>query len=288
MANAESPTHAREGNVHHGNAAQRRFPMMSHLGQMLPVVVGGTWGASGEDPAVRGLAVIGDGGTSTGEFHEALNLASVFRTPVLFVIENNHLAFSTPTSAQYHCRRLSDRAAGYAMPGKTIDGTDFAQVYTAVWDALEANAAGARPVFARVPDRAAPRPCGLRQGRICDRRRTPPVGGADPLPRTRRNCGKRPAAKKTRSRCGKPTRRSRLKGRSVGRCESGESETVWTGRTRSPSLAPPRCLGSRRNLRRTARRCGWPWITSCRTNRGPTWPAWTSAGTDRRSRPARG
>jgi 2-oxoisovalerate dehydrogenase E1 component len=81
--------------------------------------------------------VIGDGGTSTGEFHEALNMASIFRTPVLFLIENNHLAFSTPTSAQYHCPRLSDRAAGYAMPGKTIDGTDFAQVYTAVWDALE-------------------------------------------------------------------------------------------------------------------------------------------------------
>jgi 2-oxoisovalerate dehydrogenase E1 component len=137
MANADSPTQGREGNVHHGDASRRRYPMMSHLGQMLPVVVGATWGASATESEIRGLAVIGDGGTSTGEFHESLNIASVFRIPVLFVVENNYLAFSTPISAQYACRQISDRAPGYAMPGKTIDGTDFAQVYNAVWDAVE-------------------------------------------------------------------------------------------------------------------------------------------------------
>ena len=104
LANAESPTHGREGNVHHGDAAARRFPMMSHLGTMLSLVVGGVWAARRRGEEVFGLAVIGDGGSSTGEFHESLNLAAVRKSPVLFLIENNHYSFSTPTSAQYTCR----------------------------------------------------------------------------------------------------------------------------------------------------------------------------------------
>ena len=137
MANAESMTHGREGNVHHGKAAQRRFPMMSHLGGMLATVVGGVWAArlSGED--VIGLSVMGDGGTSTGDFHETLNLASVRGVPVLFLIENNRYAFSTPTRFQYACEKLSDRSAAYGIEGATIDGTDITQVYGAVCDAID-------------------------------------------------------------------------------------------------------------------------------------------------------
>ena len=138
LANAESPTHGREGNVHHGDARNRRLPMISHLGKMLSVVVGGTWAARRHGEEAVGLAVIGDGGTSTGEFHESLNIASVHRVPVLFLIENNHYSFSTPTSAQYHCRQLSDRAAGYGISGRTIDGTDVWKVYSEVWDAIDA------------------------------------------------------------------------------------------------------------------------------------------------------
>lgn len=145
MANAQSPTHGREGNVHHGNAATRRFPMISHLGKMLSLVVGGTWAArrAGED--VFGLAVFGDGGSSTGEFHEALNIASIQKAPVLFLIENNYYAFSTPISAQYNCPRLSDRAKGYGISGRTIDGTDPWEVYSAVCDALESMHADCLP-----------------------------------------------------------------------------------------------------------------------------------------------
>jgi 2-oxoisovalerate dehydrogenase E1 component len=138
MANAESPTHAREGNVHHGDPRGRRLPMISHLGRMLSVAVGGTWAARRHGEEVFGLAVIGDGGSSTGEFHEALNIASVHRVPVLFLVQNNHYSFSTPTSMQYNCRRLSERAAGYGISGQTIDGTDAYAVYSAVWDALDA------------------------------------------------------------------------------------------------------------------------------------------------------
>lgn len=132
MANAESPTHGHEGNVHYGDAPRRRLPMMSHLGKMLSLVVGGTWAArqAGED--AFGLAVIGDGGSSTGEFHEALNIASVHNVPVLFIVENNRYAFSTPTSAQYHCEFISDRAKGYGITGQTIDGTDPWVVYSTI------------------------------------------------------------------------------------------------------------------------------------------------------------
>jgi 2-oxoisovalerate dehydrogenase E1 component len=138
LGNRNSPTHGREGNVHHGDAASRRLPMISHLGKMLSLVVGGTWAARRRGEEVFGLAVIGDGGSSTGEFHEAVNVASVRKAPVLFLVENNHYAFSTPTSAQYSCRQLSDRAAAYGISGRTIDGTDAWAVYSAVWEALDA------------------------------------------------------------------------------------------------------------------------------------------------------
>ncbi len=136
MANERSPTHGREGNVHHGNAAERRFPMISHLGNMLAPVVGAVWGARQGGGKAMGLAVAGDGCCSTGDFHESVNIASVHHVPVLFLIENNHYAFSTPTRLQYHCGTLSDRAHGYGIEGKTIDGTDVWQVYSAVFDAL--------------------------------------------------------------------------------------------------------------------------------------------------------
>jgi 2-oxoisovalerate dehydrogenase E1 component len=136
LGNVDSPTHGREGNVHHGDAASRRFPMISHLGKMLSLVVGGTWAARRRGEEVFGLAVIGDGGSSTGEFHEALNIASVRKTPVLFLVENNHYAFSTPTSAQYNCRQLSDRAQAYGISGRTVDGTDAWAVYSAVCETL--------------------------------------------------------------------------------------------------------------------------------------------------------
>ena len=147
LANAQSPTHGHEGNVHHGDAANRRFPMISHLGKMLSTVVGATWAARQNGEKVCGLAVIGDGGSSTGEFHEAINLASVLRVPVLFLIQNNHYSFSTPTEHQYACGRLSDRARGYGISGHTIDGTDVWQVYSHVRDAVDTMRVDPEPML---------------------------------------------------------------------------------------------------------------------------------------------
>ena len=138
MANAESPTHGREGNVHHGDSAKRRLPMISHLGKMLSPVVGATWEARRQGEDVFGLAIIGDGGSSTGEFHEAINLAAVRHVPVIFLIQNNYYSFSTPVSAQFTCERLSDRAKGYNISGRTIDGTDVWEVYRTVYETLAA------------------------------------------------------------------------------------------------------------------------------------------------------
>jgi 2-oxoisovalerate dehydrogenase E1 component len=140
IANSNSPTHGREGNVHHGDVLKRRFPMISHLGNMPALTVGGVWAARSRGEEVFGLTTIGDGGTSTGDVHESLNMASVQKIPVLYIIENNHYAYSTPTSLQYNCKKLSDRASGYGIEGKTIDGTDVWEVYSAVCDALEGMA----------------------------------------------------------------------------------------------------------------------------------------------------
>ncbi|HEY8240824.1 MAG TPA: thiamine pyrophosphate-dependent enzyme, partial [Kiritimatiellia bacterium] len=71
-----------------------------------------------------GVVFIGDGGTSTGDFHEGVNFAAVFKVPVIVVIENNHYAYSTPTSVQYRCEKLSDRAIGYGIEGYNADGND--------------------------------------------------------------------------------------------------------------------------------------------------------------------
>ncbi len=147
LANAESPTHGREGNVHHGDAARRRMPMISHLGRMLSVAVGATWAGRRQGDDVFGLAVIGDGGSSTGEFHEAINLAAVHRVPVLFLVENNNYSFSTPIELQYRCENLSDRAAGYGIAGKTIDGTDAWEVYSTVQEALTLMQADPAPMI---------------------------------------------------------------------------------------------------------------------------------------------
>lgn len=124
LANAESPTKAREGNAHHGDPAHRSYPMISHLGAMLSNVVGGTDSQRRKGHRAIGVAIFGDGGTSTGDIHESMNLAAVLGIPVLFIIENNGYAYSTPTSEQFGIEDLSTRAAGYGMKGSVLDGTD--------------------------------------------------------------------------------------------------------------------------------------------------------------------
>jgi len=126
-------TKGRERSFHFGAPEYRVIGMISHLAAMLPVADGVALASNLEDAAYIALAFIGDGGTSEGDFHESLNLASVWDLPVLFLIENNGYGLSTPTSEQFRCKRLSDRAIGYGMEGHTItEGNNVLSVYKTI------------------------------------------------------------------------------------------------------------------------------------------------------------
>ncbi|MEM6793858.1 MAG: dehydrogenase E1 component subunit alpha/beta [Acidobacteriota bacterium] len=102
----------------------RHLGMISHLGSMIPVAAGAAFALkqSGSDRVA--LNFIGDGGTSTGDFHEGLNMAAVWKLPLVLIVENNRYAFATPSRDQFACEKLSDRALGYGIAGETVDGND--------------------------------------------------------------------------------------------------------------------------------------------------------------------
>jgi 2-oxoisovalerate dehydrogenase E1 component len=148
FANADSPTKAREGNVHHGDPANRSLPMISHLGQMLAPVVGMTDSQRRFDRPAVGFAFFGDGGSSTGDIHENLNLASLLSIPVIFIIENNRYAYSTHVSEQYlEGTELWKRAEGYGMEGFALDATDVPTVTRTLAATIEKVRKTSRPVL---------------------------------------------------------------------------------------------------------------------------------------------
>ncbi|HET9768425.1 MAG TPA: thiamine pyrophosphate-dependent enzyme, partial [Thermoanaerobaculia bacterium] len=125
----------------------RHVGMISHLGSMIPVAAGCAFALkqSGSD----GVAVnfIGDGGTSTGDFHEGLNMAAVWRLPLVLVVENNRYAFSTPTRLQYACRQLADRGPGYGVASAIVDGNDPDAMAAAYDEAFARARAGEGPTL---------------------------------------------------------------------------------------------------------------------------------------------
>ncbi len=124
LANSGSPTRAREGNVHYGDAAARSYPMISHLGVMPSNVLGGADSQRRQGREAVGFTFFGDGASSTGDIHECMNIATLFRLPIVFIIENNEYAYSTPTSEQFATPDLVRRAHGYGMEGISIDICD--------------------------------------------------------------------------------------------------------------------------------------------------------------------
>lgn len=138
-------TQGRDRSFHFGTLEHRIVGMISHLGAMLPVACGL---ALAEQMAGRdrvAVAFTGDGATSEGDVHEALNLAAVWKLPVVFVIENNGYGLSTPVDEQYACARLADRAVGYGMPGLRIDGNDVLAVRATVRAAVHRARRGEGP-----------------------------------------------------------------------------------------------------------------------------------------------
>ena len=141
------PMHARDGNIHRGRPREGLFAMISHLGTMVSVVAGALMARRlrGSLDGVVGATCIGDGGTSTGAFHEGMNMAAVERLPMVVVVANNQYAYSTPTRRQYACHDLLDRAVGYGFAGHTCDGTDLGACLEVVGNAVAAARGGSGP-----------------------------------------------------------------------------------------------------------------------------------------------
>jgi pyruvate dehydrogenase E1 component alpha subunit/2-oxoisovalerate dehydrogenase E1 component alpha subunit len=121
----------RELNVHFNDLEKGYLGQISHLGDMIPVMAGiALTFKMRREPRV-GLVYIGDGGTSTGTFHEGLNFAAVQRLPLVVIGEYNYWAYSTPPEKQFAVKDLADKAKGYGVPAVTVDGNDVFAVYEA-------------------------------------------------------------------------------------------------------------------------------------------------------------
>lgn len=147
LARGNSPTLGRDGQVHIGDMHAGIVPMISLLGESLSVGCGIALTTKRLQRSSVVLASCGDGATNTGQFHEALNFAAVQKLPLVFVIENNGYAYSTPTSKQFALQNLSERARAYAMPGETVDGNDVLAVMETVGRAIEHARAGKGPAL---------------------------------------------------------------------------------------------------------------------------------------------
>lgn len=150
MAKATSPTGGRELNVHFGDLERGYLGQISHLGDMIPVLAGIalTFKLRGERRVA--LVYIGDGGTSTGTFHEGMNFAAVQRVPLVVIGEYNHWAYTTPPEKQFAVSHLVDRVRGYGIPTSTVDGNDVLAVYAETRSAVERARGGGGAQFIEV------------------------------------------------------------------------------------------------------------------------------------------
>jgi TPP-dependent pyruvate/acetoin dehydrogenase alpha subunit len=137
MAKAWGPSEGRDLNIHFGNMEKGFIGPISHLGDMIPVMTGIALGARMQQKNLVTLAYIGDGGMSTGAFHEGLNFAAVQRLPLIVIAEYNYYAYSTPTSKQTAVKDLAEKAAGYGIPGHIVDGNDIIACYEVTKKAAE-------------------------------------------------------------------------------------------------------------------------------------------------------
>jgi TPP-dependent pyruvate/acetoin dehydrogenase alpha subunit len=137
------PMRGRDGNVHQGRPRERIYPMVSHLGASVSLVTGALMARRmrGETGFV-GATSIGDGGSSTGSFHEGFNQAAVERVPLVMTVTNNHYAYSTPNDRQFACHDLVDRAIGYGVEGYSMDGTDLKECLEVASHAVERARSG--------------------------------------------------------------------------------------------------------------------------------------------------
>ena len=136
----------RDGNSHIGDwYGNRTFAVMSHLPIAYPVACGAAlaYKRAGDDRIA--LAICGDGSTSNGRWHEALNMSAVFQLPVVWVVNNNQFAYSAPNPVEFHTATIAEKAAAYGMPGVRVDGGEVLEVFEAVQEAAERARSGGGP-----------------------------------------------------------------------------------------------------------------------------------------------
>jgi TPP-dependent pyruvate/acetoin dehydrogenase alpha subunit len=144
LGKATSPTGGRDGTLHYGRLDLNIYNLPSHIPDNYPVAIGGAFAFKyrGEDRVA--LAYCGDGSTSRGDFHEAVNIAAVQDLPCVFVVENNQFAYSTPLRLQSRTD-FATKAVAYGIPGEKVDGTDVVAVYEATERAVARARAGEGP-----------------------------------------------------------------------------------------------------------------------------------------------
>ena len=140
-------TKGRDRSFHFGTQEFKIIGMISHLGPQLGVADGIALANKLKKNGKVTAVFTGEGATSEGDFHEALNIAAVWDLPVLFVIENNGYGLSTPTSEQYRCENLADKGIGYGMDAHIIDGNNILEVYSEVSEIVESMRSNPRPVL---------------------------------------------------------------------------------------------------------------------------------------------
>ncbi|MFB9841929.1 alpha-ketoacid dehydrogenase subunit alpha/beta [Mucilaginibacter ginsenosidivorans] len=140
-------TKGRDRSFHFGTQEYKIIGMISHLGPQMALADGIALADVLSKRKRATLVFTGEGGTSEGDFHEALNVASVWNLPVIFLIENNGYGLSTPVNEQYKCEKLSDRAIGYGIEGRTVDGNNILEVYHTISELAEDIRQNPRPVL---------------------------------------------------------------------------------------------------------------------------------------------
>jgi pyruvate dehydrogenase E1 component alpha subunit len=147
MARKTGATKGKDGNMHMGDLSKGLIAFVSMLGDNVPVAagIGLSFKMRGQDRVA--LCFFGDGATSRGDWHEGVNMASVYKVPVVFICNNNQYAYSTPLERQMAVENVADRAEAYGMPGEIVDGNDIVAVWDAATRAIERARAGEGPTL---------------------------------------------------------------------------------------------------------------------------------------------
>jgi pyruvate dehydrogenase E1 component alpha subunit/2-oxoisovalerate dehydrogenase E1 component alpha subunit len=147
MARATSPSGGKDCNLHFGDPRRGVISPISMLGALIPVMAGIALAGRMQKKDIVAMTWIGDGGTSTGAFHEGLNFAAVQKLALVVIAENNGWAYSTPFRKQTAAKCLADRAAAYGIPGESVDGNDVLAVHDAARRAVDRARGGEGPTL---------------------------------------------------------------------------------------------------------------------------------------------